>query len=135
MCVHGGSSRELTGEIALSEFRIVFAEVSISSETIELQKESSRETHFAATATRFELASRFSTAPGRGRFILKGARPAAPPAPRGGGAERSGLAGQGSPLEARDPDFQLFIFWKVRVAGRLHLQPVPTRVFCRRVGG
>jgi len=59
MDVRGGSSQELTGEIALSEFRIVFAEVSICPETIELQKESSRETHFAATATRFELANTF----------------------------------------------------------------------------
>ena len=59
MDVRGGSSQELTGEIALSEFRIVFAEVSICPETIELQKESSRETIFEATVTRLELANRF----------------------------------------------------------------------------
>ena len=53
--VHGRSSQTLTGEIALSEFRIVFAEVSICPETIELQKESSCESHFEATATRFEF--------------------------------------------------------------------------------
>jgi len=43
----------------LSEIKDVFAEVFICPETIELQKESSRETIFEATVTRFELASRF----------------------------------------------------------------------------
>ena len=63
MDVHGGSSQTLTGEIGLSEFQDVFAEVFICPETIELQKESLRETHLAATVTRFELASRFQTDP------------------------------------------------------------------------
>ena len=62
--VHGRSSQTLTGEIALSEFRIVFAEVSICPETIELQKESSRETHFEATATRFEFCTENHGFPG-----------------------------------------------------------------------
>ena len=72
--VHGGSSRPLTGEIGLSEIENVFAEFFICPETIELQKESSRETIFEATVTRFELASRFWPAPGRGRLISRGAR-------------------------------------------------------------
>ena len=55
MCVHGGSSRELTGEIALSEFRIVFAEVSICPETMKLLQKSLRETHLEATVARFEF--------------------------------------------------------------------------------
>ena len=118
--VHGRSSRELFGEIGLSEFRIVFAEVFICPETMRLLQESSREPHFEATvtrfefpgrsgrksemqqvgitgsrivffefaATRFDLADRFYPAPGRGRFILKGARL----------RRASGLAGQGSLL-------------------------------------
>ena len=52
--VHGGSSQALTGEIALSEIQIVFAEVSICPETIEMLQKSLRETHFEATATCFE---------------------------------------------------------------------------------
>ena len=55
MCVHGGSSRELTGEIALSEFRIVFAEVFIYPETMKLLQKSLREAHFEATVTCFEF--------------------------------------------------------------------------------
>jgi len=43
----------------LSEFQDVFAEVFICPETMELQKESSRETIFEATVTRFELANSF----------------------------------------------------------------------------
>ena len=102
------------------KIRIVFAEVSICPETMELLQKSLRETHFGATATcfkfpgrigrksemkqvgitgcrivffefaatRFDLASRFYPAPGRGRFILKGARL----------RRASGLAGQGSLL-------------------------------------
>ena len=53
--VHGRSSRELFGEIGLSEFRIVFAEVFICPETMRLLQESSRESHFEATVTRFEF--------------------------------------------------------------------------------
>ena len=53
--VHGGSSQELTGEIGLSEIRIVFAEVSICPETVELLQKSLRETHLEATATCFEF--------------------------------------------------------------------------------
>ena len=53
--VHGRSSRELFGEIGLSEFRIVFAEVFICPETMKLHPESLRETHFEATATYFEF--------------------------------------------------------------------------------
>ena len=52
---HGRSWRVLTGEIALSEFQNVFAEVSICPETIEMLQKSSRETHFEATATCFEF--------------------------------------------------------------------------------
>ena len=93
------------------QIRIVFAEVSICPETMELLQKSLRETHFGATATsfefawrigmksemkqvgitgcrivffefaatRFDLADRFYPAPGRGRFILKGALPAGRP--------------------------------------------------------
>ena len=82
------------------KIRIVFAEVFICPETMKLLQKSSRETHLEATATRFELAGRFYPAPGRRRFILKGARL----------RRASGLAGQGSPHQARDPEFQLFIF-------------------------
>ena len=39
----------------MSEIQNVFAEVSICPETVELQKESSRETIFEATVTRFEF--------------------------------------------------------------------------------
>ena len=52
--VHGGSSQALTGEIALSEIQIVFAEVPICPETTEMLQKSLRETHFEATATCFE---------------------------------------------------------------------------------
>ena len=72
--VLGRSSQALTGEIGLSEIRNVFVEVLICPETIELQKESVRETHLAATVTRFELASRFQPAPARGGFISRGGR-------------------------------------------------------------
>ena len=49
--VHGGSSRTLTGEIALSEFENVLVEVSICPGTMKLHPESLRETHFEATVT------------------------------------------------------------------------------------
>ena len=54
MDVLGRSSQALTGEIGLSEFHNVFAEVSICPETMELLQESLRETHLEATATCFE---------------------------------------------------------------------------------
>ena len=54
MYVRGGSSQSLTGEIGLSEFQNVFAEVSICPETMELLQKSLREAHFEATATFFE---------------------------------------------------------------------------------
>ena len=54
MYVLGRSSQALTGEIGLSEFQNVLAEVSICPETMELLQESLRETHFEATATCFE---------------------------------------------------------------------------------
>ena len=57
--VHGGSSPTLTGEFALSEFHIVFAEVSISSERMEMLQKSSRETHFEAPATQIEISWKF----------------------------------------------------------------------------
>ena len=90
----------------MSEFRIVFAEVFICPETKELLQKSLRGTHLEATVTCFEfpwqigrkssipqfgiiwlrkilpphwLANRFYPAPGRGRFILKGALPAGRP--------------------------------------------------------
>ena len=53
--VLGRSSQVLTGEIGLSEIQNVFAEVSICPETMELSQKSLRETHFEATATRFEF--------------------------------------------------------------------------------
>ena len=58
--VHGRSSRELFGEIGLSEFRIVFAEVFICPETMKLHQKSLRETYFEATVTRFEYSSESS---------------------------------------------------------------------------
>ena len=61
--VHGRSSRELFGEIGLSEFRIVFAEVFICPETMRLLQESSRESHFEATVTRFEFPWRIGRKP------------------------------------------------------------------------
>ena len=71
------SSQRLTGEIGLSEIENVFAEVSICPETMELLPKSLRETHFAATATRFELASRFWPAPAQNGKVQKGAQLAA----------------------------------------------------------
>ena len=53
MYVRGGSKRTLTGEIGLSEIRIVFAEVFICPGTVELLQKSLRETHLEATATCF----------------------------------------------------------------------------------
>ena len=53
MDVPGASSQTLTGEIGLSEFQNVFAEVFIGPETMELLPESLRETHFEATAASF----------------------------------------------------------------------------------
>ena len=58
--VHGASSQTLTGEIALSEIRNVFAEVLISSERTELLQKSLRGTHFEATPTRFVVSLNFS---------------------------------------------------------------------------
>ena len=64
MYVLGRSSQALTGEIGLSEFQNVFAEVSICPETMKLHLKSLRETHFEATATRFESAAGFAPIPG-----------------------------------------------------------------------
>ena len=61
--VHGASSRTLTGEIGLSEFRNVFAEVFICPETMELHQKSLRETHLEATVARFEFSSEFDQKP------------------------------------------------------------------------
>ena len=55
MDVPGASSQTLTGEIGLSEFQNVFAEVSICPETMELLQKSLREAHFEATVTCFEF--------------------------------------------------------------------------------
>ena len=55
MDVPGASSQTLTGEIGLSEFQNVFAEVSICPETTKLLQKSLRETHFEATVTRVEV--------------------------------------------------------------------------------
>ena len=60
----GGFSPTLSGEIGLSEIRIVFAEVSICPERTELLQRSLRETHFEATVTRFESAPGFPPIPG-----------------------------------------------------------------------
>ena len=57
--VHGASSQTPTGEIALSEIQIVFAEVLISSERTEMLQKSLRETHFEATPTRFDFSLKF----------------------------------------------------------------------------
>ena len=54
--VHGASSRTLTGEIGLFEFRNVFAEVFICPETMKLLQKSLRETHLQATVACFEFA-------------------------------------------------------------------------------
>ena len=59
MDVHGGSSQALTGEIGLSEFQNVFADVFICPETMELLQESLRETHFEATVAHFEFPWQF----------------------------------------------------------------------------
>ena len=59
MHVRGASSRTLAGEIGLSEFRNVVAEVSICPETVKLHQKSMRETHLEATVTRFEYSSGF----------------------------------------------------------------------------
>ena len=61
--VHGGSSQALTGEIGLLKIQIVFAEVSICPGTIKLLRKSSRETHFAATATCFEYSTESQGSP------------------------------------------------------------------------
>ena len=60
----GGFSPTLSGEIGLSEIRIVFAEASICPERTELLQRSLRETHFEATVTRFEFTRRISRIPG-----------------------------------------------------------------------
>ena len=59
MDVPGASSQTLTGEIGLSEFENVFAEVSICPGTMKLHQKSLRETHFEATVTRFEYSLGF----------------------------------------------------------------------------
>ena len=59
MDVPGGSSQALTGEFALSEFHIVFAEVLVSSERMEMLQKSLRETHFEAPATQIEVSWKF----------------------------------------------------------------------------
>ena len=131
--VHGASSQTLTGEIALSEIRNVFAEVSICPGTIELQKESLRETHLAATATRFEFPwqiGRKSGIPQFGIIWLVTAKlvfnvgyfpsgvpgPAAPPAPRGGcRALRAGRPGFSS--SGPGPRIPAFYFSEIRSCG------------------
>ena len=60
MYVQGGFSQTLSGEIGLSEIQIVFVNVFICPETMKLHPKSLRETHFEATATRFEFSSKFS---------------------------------------------------------------------------
>ena len=60
MDVPGASSQTLTGEIGLSEFENVFAEVSICPETTKLHPKSWRETHFEATVSRREFSVQFS---------------------------------------------------------------------------
>ena len=60
MDVPGASSQALTGEIGLSEFHNVFAEVSICPETTKLHQKSLRETHFEAAVARFEFSWKFS---------------------------------------------------------------------------
>ena len=62
--VHGASSQTLTGEIGLSEFRIVFAEVFICPGTVELLQKSLRGTHLEATATCFEFPGQIGWKPG-----------------------------------------------------------------------
>ena len=61
---NGRTWRSPTGEIALSEIQIVFVKVSICPETMRSHLESLRETHFGATATRFESAAGFPPIPG-----------------------------------------------------------------------
>jgi hypothetical protein len=53
------SWRSLTGEIGLSEFENVFAEVFICPETMELLQESLRETNYEATVAHFEFPWQF----------------------------------------------------------------------------
>ena len=60
MDVPGASSQTLTGEIGLSEFQNVFAEVSICPETMKLHQRSLRETHFEATVAHSEFSREFS---------------------------------------------------------------------------
>ena len=156
MDVQGGFSQTLSGEIGLSEIRIVFVNVFICPETMKLHPESLRESHFEATvtrfefpgrsgrksemqqvgitgcrivffefaATRFDLADRFYPAPGRGRFILKGARL----------RRASGLAGQGSLLFRPGTQNFSFLFsgiFELRAA--CIYNPSQLGFFCRRV--
>ena len=58
MDVQGGFSQTLSGEIGLSEIQIVFVNVFICPETMNLHPKSLRETHFEATVTCFEFAPR-----------------------------------------------------------------------------
>ena len=55
MDVPGASSQTLTGEIGLSEFENVFAEVSICPERMKLLQKSMCGTHFEATVARFDF--------------------------------------------------------------------------------
>ena len=57
--VHGGSSQALTGEVALSEFQIVFAEVSICPETMELLQNHCARPILKRRCARFEYSSNF----------------------------------------------------------------------------
>ena len=86
--VHGASSRALTGEIGLSEIDIVFAEVFICPETMELLQESLRETHFEATA------ASFSNSLGNQQEIKSG--PGGIPVGRNGGRGPVGISQLGS---------------------------------------
>ena len=70
---NGRTLRSPTGEIALSEIQIVFVKVSICPETMRSHPESLRETHFGATATRFESAAGFPPI-SSGRHLFPGRR-------------------------------------------------------------
>ena len=106
---NGRTLRSPAGEIGLSEIQIVFVKVSICPETMRLHPESSRETHFEATVTRFEHSSEFVQKPkgsrggqGAGRGHLRSWAPE-----RGRGRPRQ----SGSSLRlavSRNPEANLF---------------------------
>ena len=125
MDVPGASSQTLTGEIGLSEFQNVFAEVSICPETTKLHPKSWRETHFEATVSRREFSVQFSrrskSGPGGDPWLCSkwGQGPRGHPPTGVRGASLFAEMGEGAQLASRNWGPGAFLFCQKVCVGRL----------------